>query len=598
YVNVMPDLKVRDTVTRMQRDPDKTEIDRAVGSEVAIRDGAKALILPTIAEIGGRVRITAEVIDPQTQTTVYSETADGIGKESILPSLDTINSRLRVRLGEALATVSKESRPLEKVATDNLDALKAYSLGNHNYVRGQFKEAMALYQQALAIDTTFSSASLRVATIHASSGRSDAADAALQQALSRRERLSPRDVLYAEVLLSTLRAQPDVATKWSALAETYPDYFAGTAGCAYFNWRYANHFDKKTLSLAEAAASMKNPSRQASLHLLGILLAGEERAEEALRTFAEAESEGFVRTEYHAATLASQRKFDQAAATLARSPDATASENAVVRSTRGALESAFLVDRGLLAEAMRHLSASAMDVPAGNALSGLFEAMELSIGGDLGDTSDAQRLILLRKAMARALSLKQVAATAAAESLDAQILLLAYLRANQGDVEGARAGLAGLADQNFPEYSANYKLRAIARAEIARANGQPDRAIEQLNKLLDGSELYLTHVALLNAHSAAGQARMALDEARWLTAHRGRAYAEYSPGNLLTTFNIKQANLALLRAAELSRTLGNRKEAGEMLGAFRNAWPDVKPFPALARRMTEIQSDLGPEDSP
>src|SRR5690606_19093635 len=98
------------------------------GSEVAIRDGARALILPTIAEIGGRVRITAEVVDPQTQTTVYSETADGIGKESILPSLDIINSRLRVRLGEALATVSNESRPLEKVATANLDALRSYSL--------------------------------------------------------------------------------------------------------------------------------------------------------------------------------------------------------------------------------------------------------------------------------------------------------------------------------------------------------------------------------------------------------------------------------------------------------------------------------------
>ena len=132
YVNVMPDLKVRDTVTRMQRDPDKTE-DRPrgrLGSGDPRR--RKALILPTIAEIGGRVRITAEVIDPQTQTTVYSETADGIGKESILPSLDTINSRLRVRLGEALATVSNESKPLEKVATKNLDALKAYSLGVQN----------------------------------------------------------------------------------------------------------------------------------------------------------------------------------------------------------------------------------------------------------------------------------------------------------------------------------------------------------------------------------------------------------------------------------------------------------------------------------
>jgi putative peptide modification system cyclase len=598
YVNVMPDLKVRDTVTRMQRDPDKTEIDRAVGSEVAIRDGAKALILPTIAEIGGRVRITAEVIDPQTQTTVYSETADGIGKESILPSLDTINSRLRVRLGEALATVSKESKPLEKVATNNLDALRAYSLGNNNYVKARFKEAMTLYQQALAMDPAFASASLRVATIHASSGRQVEAEDALRQALSVRERLSARDALYAEVLLSTLRSRADVATKWSALAETYPDYFAGTAGCAYFNWRYANRFDKTTLSLAEAAASTKNPSRQASLHLLGILQAGLGRPEDALRTFADAENEGFVRTEYHAATLASQRKFDQATATLAQSQDATASENAVVRSTRGAFESAFLVDRGLLAEASRHLSASASDIPVDSPLSGLFEAMQLSIAEDPGQAVGRQRLPELRRAVELALKKKQSPGSAGADSLDAQIMLLAYLEAGHRDVEGARAGLAGLGEPSYPEYSANYKLRAIAEAEIKRVAGAPDLAIEQLKKLLDGSELYLTHVALLEAYATTGQSRLALDEARWMVAHRGRAYAEYSPGNLLTSFNVKQANLAMLRAAELALTLGERKEARKMLDAFRNAWPDLKSFPTLAGRASVIQSEVGLEDSP
>ncbi len=121
YVNVLSDLRTRNTVRLMRRDPEHTDIDRTVGSEVAIRDGARALILPTIAEIGGRVRVTAEVVDPQTQTTVWSESADGIGAESVLPSLDAVNQKLRLRLGEALATVSSESQPLDKVATKNLD---------------------------------------------------------------------------------------------------------------------------------------------------------------------------------------------------------------------------------------------------------------------------------------------------------------------------------------------------------------------------------------------------------------------------------------------------------------------------------------------
>jgi len=71
YVNVLPELSVQQTLQRMERNPDKTKVTRAIGSEIALRDGARALILPTLAEVGGRVRVTAEVIDPSTQTTVY-----------------------------------------------------------------------------------------------------------------------------------------------------------------------------------------------------------------------------------------------------------------------------------------------------------------------------------------------------------------------------------------------------------------------------------------------------------------------------------------------------------------------------------------------
>jgi hypothetical protein len=133
----------------------KTPVDRAVGSEVALRDGARALILPTVAEIGGKVRITAEVVDPQTQATVYSESADGSGAGSVLGSIDQINARLRERLGEALATVSKESQPLEKAATKNLDALRAFTLGRRAYSDGKFAESISLYRQALTIDSDF-----------------------------------------------------------------------------------------------------------------------------------------------------------------------------------------------------------------------------------------------------------------------------------------------------------------------------------------------------------------------------------------------------------------------------------------------------------
>ena len=598
YVNVMPDLKVRDTVTRMQRDPDKTEIDRAVGSEVAIRDGAKALILPTIAEIGGRVRITAEVIDPQTQTTVYSETADGIGKESILPSLDTINSRLRVRLGEALATVSKESMPLEKVTTTNLDALKAYSLGILNNARGRFKESLALYQQALSVDPEFASATLRIGIIYASSGRTDEASAEFRKALSLSNRLSARDVLYAKVMLSTVERRDDIPSKWAALASTYPDFFAGTGGFAYISWRDENRFDQAVVSLAQNSASPQNPSRLPSLHLLGILQLGNDRFDEALKAFGEGEARGFVRTEYHAATLMAKRDFEGAIAALARSQDASASENPVVRGSRMALHSALLVERGDTTQARNLLADADSTVPAGSELYGIFKTASLSLGADPAAADRPQRLEDVGAALESLSKELRHASASRADAIAGQILVLGYIAAHLDDKSLAQSALRLIGEDGVPAYSMRRKLRIVLMAEIDRISGRPAAAIENLKKLSDDTEPFVAHVVLRNAYSSAGMPSLALDEARWLANHRGRAYAEYYPGNLLTAFNVEQSNLSLLYGAEFALTMHDYGTARAMLDEFRKAWPDAHSHPVYSRQINRVQEGLPEPGAP
>ncbi|MEO6103324.1 MAG: putative peptide modification system cyclase, partial [Pseudoxanthomonas sp.] len=110
YVNILSDLKVRETLQNMQRKPDSA-VDRAIGSEIALRDGARALILPTVSEVGGRLRVSAEVVDPHTQATVYALSSDGKGIESALASIDNVTGDLREKFGEALQSVQKTSVP-------------------------------------------------------------------------------------------------------------------------------------------------------------------------------------------------------------------------------------------------------------------------------------------------------------------------------------------------------------------------------------------------------------------------------------------------------------------------------------------------------
>ncbi|TLY53288.1 MAG: putative peptide modification system cyclase, partial [Gammaproteobacteria bacterium] len=318
YVNVLADLKARETLNLMQRDPDKTVIDREVGSEIAVRDGVRALILPSVAEIGGRVRVTAEVVDPHTQTTVYSESADGIGESSVLPSLDKVNAQLRARLGEALATVTRESQPLEKVATKSLDALRAYTLGDKAYDVGDLKNAAVFFQQAVKLDPEFARAKLWLSITYYNVEQFDEASKAMASVLNQRDRLTPRDALFAEAWQATMSGSQIAAIeKWKNLARLYPDFFFADRMVGFLNRKYANNYGLEAIEFAQASASAKNPRIHISEYLLGMLYLGNERYSDAERQFAAIGSPlSDTIAGDHARVFAAQRDFVKSDALL------------------------------------------------------------------------------------------------------------------------------------------------------------------------------------------------------------------------------------------------------------------------------------------
>lgn len=549
HINVLSDLKARETVRLMRRDPEKTTIDRAVGSEIAIRDGARALILPTVAEIGGRVRVTAEVVDPQTQTTVYSESADGVGDASVLTSLDKVNQQLRLRLGEALATVSGESFPLERVATGNMDALKAYSLGGRAYGTGDMDEAKSMYGQALELDPDFALARVALATMALNRDENAEAARELARVLSHADRLAPRDRLHAEALQASLVNPRLAIEKWRVLSRMYPDGYSGA--CGYFLWQQANDFAGAIRALEEAKPSV-DPYRGTREYLLGTLYLGQEKIEESDRHFSDSVAYGLTRGNgYRAYPAAVRRDFATASKMLEQS-----------RSGGGfdLTEVILAVDQGNLGAARAKIEGARKDAKPG-ADAGE-EKFHRALGLTLSSLQD------LRPDDARFFS-------ASSGRIDEDLFyraLQAYLVAHAGDAAKARslleAPLAG-GDVRLENFPIPAQMRVIAGAEIARVSGDPSTAVAELRKLVDGSELYIAHVVLLDALADAGHVRDAIDEARWLTAHRGRAYAEYDVRRVLVPYNVAQSNLGLLRLAELSIRAGDVAGAEQALAGFR-----------------------------
>ncbi|TAN04394.1 MAG: putative peptide modification system cyclase, partial [Rhodanobacteraceae bacterium] len=572
YVNVLPELSVQQTLQRMALNPDKTEVNRAIGAQVALREGARALILPTLADVGGRVRVTAEVIDPNTQATVYSVSADGVGAQSVLPSLDNVSKQLRGKLGEALAMVSKQSQPLAQVATPDLNALKAYSLGESAYDHTDFKSAEAYFTEALRIDPHFALARIGLAKVFDTYDQPAKALQEIGTAQADRKRLSARDALYVDAWAASYTAPGQSLEKWKLLASVYPDYFSGLGEYAYFLEQFANRF-QEAIPYLEQSASPKNPHRATSEYLLGALHVEAGEYTDALRAFSKSVADGaHYKNSLYASAYAAQRKFKDATAVLERGKSTGTPRADIIDA---GMNAAIVLDQGNWQQAVARVKAAQTQAqPLGPRVTGRYEAMALSLNALDSTPAKAQVSALVDYLASEEKALAAAVPTDRPE-LKFQIVLAAYLAAHAGDTSLAARALAAASPESDADTSVLENLRGVAIAEIERASGKPQDALATLRPLVNGSELYITHVALMDAYADAHDNDNALAEARWLSTHRGRAYVEGNMIFTLTPFNVAQSNLALLRSAEFSNTLNDKASMQRFLSSFEHAWPDA-----------------------
>jgi putative peptide modification system cyclase len=547
-------------------------VDRAVGSEIALREGARALLLPSVAEVGGKLRVNIEVVDPNTQATVFAQSAEGRGIGSALASMDSINGELRAALGESLSSIERSDKPLAQATTANLDALRAYTLALQALRESRDRDALVLLQNALKLDPEFAMAQVALSRLRARDGQLAEAQRVALLANSHRDRLSTREAAQLDAWLSRFGRTSESMAKYRAWAALYPDDYAAYSGYAinaFGNQAYADG-----LAFLAPALSPRNPSQGNAWYLQGSLLLALNRYAEAKGAFARADSLGVAGDKLEVAELhAAQRDFAGAKRALAAQRRTEMEGHDALLATDDAL---FELDQGRWAEADAGYTRLATALEAlrpedANA----FRGTRLFL---------AQYQGTLKEAQWRAWLAAQEAKLASADRFGRGQALLPMLAggwfaARGGDLATARAVLEKVepfmaSDGDRPEQS----MRAIVQAEIALSNGEASKAVSLLLPTHDGTELYFSHAVLMRAYEANKDYVAALTEAEWLAAERGRAYAEFNGYGLLTAANIVESDLALLAAAELNRQLGRERAAASRLEQFRKAWPKPPAF--------------------
>jgi putative peptide modification system cyclase len=532
FVNVISDTQEQDALKRMQREGQN--IDRQTGTEIALREGAKAFVLPTIIETGGRFRISAEVIDPNSGVTVYTETAEAKNASKVLPAMDAVLEKLRVRLGESSDLVDRNSKPLELATTASVEALRAYSLGVQAKNAAQLNEARALFEEAIKNDPEFALAYIGLATIDYITANFAGFENNIKLAEMHRSHLTNRESLFFDATSKLLKEPSASLPQWKLLGQLYPDEFR-----AHYNYAYFSHVegrvDKDVLSILDSALRPQNPAAANAYYLKGLLQLYQNDYRASLDAFNQAERNGIKGTkiEFVLAQLAINDYDGARKTSLSQNEVGDPRANIFIRMP----EILIPLSRGNFNEGLK--SAELLDQQAEkiNDTSGFYQGIFLSLQSYKPSIAYQGKLENFFNAQSKQMSLSNVTDQ---RQLQFQLYAAAWMAARTDNIDLAEKIIkkAQAYDLQLSEKT-NIDMRLVAEAEIQIVNNDSEKAISLLAERSEAEDsLYLLRSSIERAYRNAGKTSEANAQLRWLANNRGRAYAEFNSANFLQPVNL------------------------------------------------------------
>ncbi len=210
--------------------PDLDTALRAAGAT-----GARYALSGSVVGLGSNVRLVANLYDLDTGREVAQGVAEGPAGDVLTLADDLAVETMRA----LLQATGREGGDItaETMTTSSLPALRAFLEGERHYRRGEFAEAVQDYERAVAADSTFAIALIRLSEGYGwlESVNSERMQEVGDLAMAQMDRLSPRyqfmmeswnalnhgDPSGVEVLLEAVQKYPDDPEAWFLLAETY-----------------------------------------------------------------------------------------------------------------------------------------------------------------------------------------------------------------------------------------------------------------------------------------------------------------------------------------------------------------------------------------
>ena len=190
------------------------------------------MLLPAISELGGVIQLSGSLEDPVSGTVLKSSVVRVRRKADVLNGVDELIETIRRDLGEAKRSIDRQSKPLMQVTTSSLEALKVDPLARDTYRAARVDEGRALFEEALRIDPSFTSAKASLGMLNFELRDREKGQALLAQAVRAVDELTDKE-RYSVLAFHAMAVENDpqrAVDYFKALIATYPD-----SGTAYNN---------------------------------------------------------------------------------------------------------------------------------------------------------------------------------------------------------------------------------------------------------------------------------------------------------------------------------------------------------------------------
>ena len=194
-----------------------------LGLEIARESRADAFVLGGFARFGETVRIDVRLYDARTGESLQTASLNIDKLDQIPAQVDLLTLKLASELG-APPTELEHAQGLSQVMTNSLTAYRFYSLGLEKAQSLHNKDAVALFEQAIALDPQFAMAYARIGYVYAVRwDQIDRAKPYLEKAFQLSERLGEKDKMQITAWYEIANADYPAAIKsYREITINYP----------------------------------------------------------------------------------------------------------------------------------------------------------------------------------------------------------------------------------------------------------------------------------------------------------------------------------------------------------------------------------------